>query len=171
MNYFAIKRLIIAVRLGSKYAPVNEVTFEKSTGSGNKRLYRPVQELLRSTQDKTPSLIPCYTLMCNILLMSDQSFVFQFIIPAKSHIFAVRLIVLTQNIWPHGKSHNLHSKLRSHGRSKRVQHFIQHFFCMLDEMLDEKLRVSYDEISRLHTFIQHSIQHSNFHSFINSNSK
>ena len=57
------------------------------------------------------------------------------------------------------------------GRSKPVEHFIQHFFCMFNEMLDEKLRVSYDEFSGLHTFIQHSIQHSNVHSFINSNSK
>ena len=39
-----------------------------------------------------------------------------------------------------------------YGRSKPVQHFIQHFFCMFDEMLDEKLLVSYDEFSGLHTF-------------------
>ena len=54
-----------------------------------------------------------------------------------------------------------------YGRSKPVQHFIQKIFCMFDEMLDERLRVSYDEFSGLHTFIQHS----NVHSFINSNSK
>ena len=57
------------------------------------------------------------------------------------------------------------------GRSKPVQHFIQHFFCMFDEMLDEKLRVSYDKFSGLPIFIQQSMQHSNVHSFINSNSK
>ena len=61
--------------------------------------------------------------------------------------------------------------IKLNSRSKPVQHFIQHFFCMFDEMLDEKLRVSYDEFSGLHTFMQHSIQHSNVHSFINSNSK
>ena len=55
--------------------------------------------------------------------------------------------------------------------ANQSKNFIQHFFRMFDEMLDEKLRVSYDEFSGLHTFIQHSIQHSNVHSFINSNSK
>ena len=58
-----------------------------------------------------------------------------------------------------------------YGWSKPVQHFIQKFSCMFDEMLDEKLRVSYDEFSGLHTFIQHFIQYSNVHSFINSNPK
>ena len=61
-------------------------------------------------------------------------------------------------------------KRNFNGRRKPVQHFIQHFFCMFDEMLDVKLVLCY-EFSDLHTFIQHSIQHSNVYSFINSNSK